>query len=142
MRLSTVLVFMLVTRAAYGAFSVDLPIVTHTQGVSTVFYTALDVTNHTSQTTDVNFEYLSNDQTVAASGKLTSLGAYGNFHTDDILPYLASQNFITSAQASSFGTLLITFSNTTFTNGNEASVTARLYNYVNSGQKPSVGLAY
>ena len=128
---------------AYGAFAVDLPVVTHTQGVSTTFYTALDVTNHTSQTTDVNFEYLASDLSIDATGKLTTLGARGNFHSDDILTYLASQNFITTAQANNgFGTLLITFANATFINGNEASATARVYNYLNAGQRPSVGLAY
>src|SRR5437667_8682502 len=94
-------------RAVYGGFAVDLPIVTHTQGVSTTFYTSLDVTNHTSDSTDVTFEYLANDLSVDAVGTLATLSPHGNFHSDDILPYLASKGFITSAQGNNgFGTLL------------------------------------
>lgn len=129
-------------RPSLAAFSVDLPIVSHTTGSSTTFFTALDVTNHTSLTTDVTFEYIATDLSVDASGKLATLGAYGNFHADDILTYLASQNAITAAQANGFGTMLIGFSSASFTTGSEASVTARVYNFLNSGQKPSVGLAY
>ena len=36
----------------------------------------------------------------------------------------------------------MTFTNATFTNGNEASVTARIYNYLDPGKKPAVNLAY
>jgi hypothetical protein len=140
--LLTALSLVIVAPLAYGGFAVDLPIVTHTTGSSTTFYTALDVTNNTSQTTDVNFEYISNDLAVSASGKLTTLGAYGDFHSDDILSDLASRNAITAAQAASFGTMLITFSAPTFTTGTEAAVTARIYNFVNAGQRPSVALAY
>ena len=128
--------------SAHAGFAVDLPIVTHTTGTSTTFFTSIDVTNHTSQTTDVNFEYIANDLSVDALGKLTTLGARGNFHTDDILTYLASNGFLTAAQANGFGTLLITFKSASFTTGDEASVTARIYNFLNAGQKPSVGLAY
>jgi len=128
---------------AFGAFNVDLPVVTHVQGASATFYTSLDVTNHTTATTGVSFEYISSDLAVDAVGSLPALGPHGNFHTDDVLTYLANQGFITAAQgASGFGTMLITFSNPTFTTGTEASATARVFNYLNSGQTPSVGLAY
>ena len=141
-RTMAALILVLSATAAYADFAVDLPIVTHTTGVSTTFYTALDVTNHTSQSATVDFEYIANDLSVSISGRLATLGAYGNFHTDDILPYLASQSFITASQANGFGTLLITFTNASFVTGNEASVTARIYNFLNAGQQPSVGLAY
>jgi hypothetical protein len=129
---------------AFAIFSVDLPVVTHAVGASATFYTSMDVTNNTGQPTSVNFEYVSSDLAVDVQGTLVAaLGAYGNFHTDDVLGTLASQGAITSAQATNgFGTLLITFGNPSFTTGNEASVTVRVYNYLSAGQKPSVGLAY
>ena len=128
----------------FATFSVDLPIVTHATGATATFYTSMDVTNNTNQPTGVNFEYVSAGLDVDVSGTLvTALGPYGNFHTEDVLGTLASQGAITPAQAASgFGTLLITFTNPSYTNGNEASVTVRVYNYLNAGQRPSVGLAY
>jgi hypothetical protein len=134
----------LVTLPLFATFSVDLPVVTHAIGATATFYTSMDVTNNTSQPTGVNFEYVSSDLAVDVSGTLVpALGAHGNFHTEDVLGTLASQGAITAAQASNgFGTLLITFMNPSFTTGNEASVTVRVYNYLNAGQKPSVGLAY
>jgi hypothetical protein len=128
---------------AFATFNVDLPVVTHVQGATTTFYTSLDVTNHTTATTGVSFEYISSDLSVDAVGSFPALGPHGNFHTDDALTYLANQGVITAAQgASGFGTMLITFSNPTFTTGTEASATARIYNYLTAGQHPSVGLAY
>jgi len=129
---------------AFAVFSVDLPVVTHAVGATATFYTSMDVTNNTNQPTGVNFEYVSSDLTVDASGTLVAaLGPFGNFHSDDVLGTLAAQGAITAAQATNgFGTLLITFTNPAFTGGNEASVTVRVYNYLTAGQKPSVGLAY
>lgn len=129
---------------AFAVFSVDLPVVTHAVGATATFYTSMDVTNNTAQPTGVNFEYVSSDLSVDVSGTLTAaLGPRGNFHTDDVLATLASMGAITAAQAQSgFGTLLVTFTNPSFTTGNEASVTVRVYNYLNAGQNPSVGLAY
>lgn len=128
---------------AFAGFNVDLPVVTHAQGASATFYTSLDVTNHTTATTGAAFEYISSDLSVDAVGNFPSLGPHGNFHTDDVLGYLAGQGLITAAQAASgFGTMLISFSNPTFNTGTEASATVRVYNYLNSGQAPSVGLAY
>jgi hypothetical protein len=138
------LVLCLFAVPAFAVFSVDLPVVTHVAGATTTFFTSMDVTNNSAQATGVNFEYVSSDLSVDVSGTLVAaLGAHGNFHTDDVLATLAAQGAITSAQASSgFGTLLLTFMNPTFTTGNEASVTVRVYNFLNAGQKPSVGLAY
>jgi hypothetical protein len=129
---------------AFAIFSVDLPIVTHAVGATATFYTSMDVTNNSNQTTGVNYEYVSSDLAVDVRGTLVAaLGPHGNFHTDDVLGVLASQGAITSAQATNgFGTLLLTFMNPAFTTGNEASVTVRIYNYLSAGQKPSVGLAY
>jgi hypothetical protein len=140
---SLILIAIFVALPVFATFNVDLPVVTHVQGATTTFYTSLDITNHTGASTGVSFEYISSDLAVDATGSLPPLAPHGNFHTDDILTYLASHNFITPAQgASGFGTMLITFSNPTFTNATEASATARIYNYLNAGQRPSVGLAY
>ncbi len=133
-----------VAASAFGTFSVDLPVVTHVAGATTTFYTSMDITNNTAQPTGVNYEYVSSDLSVDARGTLIpALGAHGNFHTDDVLAALQSVGAISADQAASgFGTLLVTFMNPAFTNGNEASVTVRVYNYLTAGQKPSVGLAY
>lgn len=142
---STLLIVLALTLAtpAFATLAIDLPVVTHVQGATTTFYTALDVTNHTSASTGAVFEYISSDLSVDAVGAFPPLGPHGSFHTDDVLTYLSEQGVITPAQgASGFGTLLITFSNPTFTNLTEASASARIYNYLNIGQTPSVGLAY
>ncbi|HLJ75626.1 MAG TPA: hypothetical protein VKU62_13625 [Thermoanaerobaculia bacterium] len=138
------LLFAAIAPATYASFAVDLPIVTRAQGASTTFYTAIDVSNHSAQATDVTFEYLSADLTVNASGTLVSnLAPHANFHQDDLIQYLGNQGYISADKvASTFGTLLLTFTNPAFTTGNEASASARIWNYLNSGQRPSIGLAY
>lgn len=139
-----VLALLLVASPIFAGFSVDLPIVTRAQGATTTFYTSIDITNNAPQTTDVNYEYISADLSVDVSGTLVSnLGGRGNFHQDDLIAYLASTGAITSDQANStFGTLLLTFTNPSFTKGTEASATVRVYNYLTNGQRPSIGLAY
>jgi len=129
---------------ALAVFSVDFPVVVRTQGVSTFFYTGLDVTNHSTSPTDVTFEYISSDLSVDAAGLLVSaLPAHANFHSDDFLQYLATQGYLTQVQANgTFGTLLVTFQNPAFTTGNEASATIRVYNFVTPGQRGSIGTAY
>jgi len=129
---------------AFAAFTVDLPVVTHVQGATTVFYTSIDITNNAPQTTDVSYQYLSADRTIDVSGTLVhNLAGRGNFHQEDILLYLANIGAITPAQANAtFGTMLLTFENPSFTTGKEASASVRVYNYLNSGQRPSIGFAY
>ena len=130
--------------AAFASFAVDFPIVTRAQGATATFYTAIDVSNHSSLPTDVTFEYISADLSVDAVGTLVSgLQPHANFHQDDFIAYLGSQGFLTTAQtASTFGTLLVTFTNPAFTTGNEASASVRIWNALSSGQRASVGLAY
>jgi hypothetical protein len=125
-----------------GGFAVDLPAVVRVKGASTFFYTSIDVTNHSSQATPVAFEYIASG--VDAVGSLVaSLGPHTSFHQDDFMQYLADRGVLTQAQAdSAFGTLLVTFSNPAFTTGNEASASVRIYNYVTTGQRPSIGFAY
>src|SRR5438477_8276957 len=121
-------IVIVVAAPAFATFSIDMPVVTHVQGATTVFYTSLDVSNHTAASTPVLFEYISSDLAVDATGTLAQLGPHGNFHADDVLTYLANNGFITAAQgASGFGTMLLTFTNQAFTTGNEASATARIY---------------
>src|SRR4051812_28700510 len=95
------------TSAAAAVNSLFFPIVTRARGVSTTFYTAIDVTNnHSSATTDVLFQYRSADGAINASGTLATLGTHGNFHSDDFLQLLADRGAISQAQANStFGTL-------------------------------------
>jgi len=125
-----------------GGFAVDLPAVVRVKGASTFFYTAIDVTNHSSQATPVAFEYIASG--VDAIGSLVaSLAPHTSFHQDDFLQFLADRGSLTQAQAdSAFGTLLVTFSNPAFTTGNEASASVRIYNFVTTGQRPSIGFAY
>jgi len=129
---------------AFGAFSVDLPIVTRARGATTTFYTSIDITNNAPQPTDVGYEYISADLSIDVSGTLVrNLAGRGNFHQDDLMLYLASTGAITSDQANStFGTMLLTFENPSFTTGTEASASVRVYNYLTEGQRPSIGLAY
>lgn len=134
----------LVALPAFGSFSVDLPVVTRVQGATTFFYTGLTVTNNSAVPTDVLFEYISADYAIDVSGTLVSgLAGHTSFHQDDLIQYLSTQGFLTSAQAaSSFGSLLLNFSASAFTAGNEASAVARIYNYQTTGQRPSIGFAY
>jgi hypothetical protein len=129
---------------ARAAFSVDFPVIVRTQGVSTFFYTALDVTNHSASPTDVTFEYVSSDLSIDASGLLVAgLPAHGNYHADDFLQVLVTKGLLTQAQANgTFGTLLVTFANAAFTTGQEASATVRVYNFVVPGERGSIGTAY
>jgi len=143
-RLLTTIVPVILASSAFAGYSVDLPIVAGLQGVSTRFYTSLDITNWTTQATDVSFEYISTDYTVEAHGTLvTGVGGHGNFHTDDIIAFLASKGFLTADQAkNSKGTLLLTFTNPAFLEGSEATATVRTYNFLTTGQTPSVGYSY
>src|SRR6266542_1598860 len=75
---------------ATGGYSIYFPVVTRVQGASTFFYTSLDVTNnHSTQSTDVNFNYISGDGTINKSGKLVTLQKLGSYHSDDFIKTLA-----------------------------------------------------
>jgi hypothetical protein len=138
------LVLILPAVPALAGFSVDLPVVARIQGATTFFYTDITVTNHSDQSTNVAFEYISGDLTVDAFGILVaSLAPHASFHQDDLFLYLANQGFITEAQANAaIGSLLVNFSGATFTTGNEASAVVRTYNYVTPNLRPSIGYAY
>jgi hypothetical protein len=139
-----VLALFLCCLPAEGAVNMFFPIVTRARGVSTTFYTAIDVTNnHSSASTDVLFQYRSADGAINTSGTLTTLGTHGNFHTDDFIQLLADRGAITPTQANStFGTLVLTFANAAFSTGTEASAVARIYNYLVGNSGASVALAY
>lgn len=124
-----------------GGFSVDLPVVGRVQGATTTFFTSLDISNNTAQTTDVEFAYTPADGSALRSGTLATLNGFDNLHIDDFLASLQSAGMITSNQASnSFGTLLLTFTNPAFRNGTEASAVARVYSKAPNGG--TYGLAY
>lgn len=129
---------------ATGGFSIYFPVVTRLQGASTFFYTSLDVTNnHSTQSTDVNYNYISADGSINKSGKLVTLQKLGSYHSDDFIKTLADNGAITQAQAAStFGTLYLTFTNAAFTTGTEGSAVARVYNFVSGNTGPSIGLAF
>ncbi len=133
-----------VATAAFAGFAVDLPLVAGLQGVSTRFYTAVDITNRTSQATDVAFEYIATDLSVDVAGTLVAgLAGNSNFHSDDIITYLADHGFLTAAQAANTkGTMLLTFLSPSFSEGTEAGVTVRTYNFVLPGQPASIGYSY
>ena len=126
---------------AGGGFSVDLPIVGRVRGVSTTFFTSLDVTNNTSSSTDVVFTWIPADGSAARSGVLTSLGGFDNLHVDDFIGALASAGLIASPN-NTFGTLLLTFTNPAFRNGTEATAVARIYSFMSGTSGPTFGLAY
>lgn len=124
-----------------GGFTVDLPIVGHVIGATSTFSTSLDVTNNTAQSTEVDFFFTPADGSAPRSGVLGTLSGFDNIHVDDFLQALASAGIITTNQASnSFGTLLLTFPNTAFRTGTEATAVARVF----SAASPSgtFGLAY
>jgi hypothetical protein len=119
-----------------GGYSICFPVVTRVQGATTRFFTAVDITNNSSQSTPVTYSYLSSDGSISRSGTLTTLLSYDNYHSDDILASI-DPNI-----PDSYGTLLVTFTNGNFTFGNEATGVARIYNYQTPGALPSIGLAY
>lgn len=129
-----------VTQQGAG-FSVDLPVVGRVKGATTTFFTALDVTNNTPLSTDVEFEFTPADGSAPRSGLLTTLSGFDNFHVDDFLQSLASAGVIAPNQAdNAFGTLLLTFTNPSFRIGSEASAVARVYSL--ASPSGTFGLAY
>ena len=125
-----------------GGFSVDLPVVGRVKGASTTFYTSLDVTDNTAQPTDVQFTYIPADGSAVRFGTLGSLSGFDNLHIDDFMQSLTDAGMIPPAQSNgAFGTLLLTFTNTTFTRGTEATAIARVYSFAPDGTS-TYGLAY
>jgi hypothetical protein len=124
-----------------NGFSVDLPVVGRVRGVSTTFFTSLDVTNNTSSSTDVAFTWIPADGSAARSGMLTTLGGFDNLHLDDFIGSLADAGLIASPN-NTFGTLLLTFTNPAFTNGTEATAVARVYSFVSGTSGATYGLSY
>ena len=124
-----------------GGFSADLPVVGRVHGATTTFFTALDITNNTSQPTDVEFVFTPADGSTPRGGVLASLAGFDNAHFDDFLQALSSAGVITPNQAeNSFGTLLLTFTNPSFHTGTEATAVARVYSVASQGG--TYGLSY
>ncbi|HVQ54357.1 MAG TPA: hypothetical protein VMT25_04215 [Thermoanaerobaculia bacterium] len=97
--------------------------------------TSVDISNNT--TTDgvnavMQYCYAVNDAFQGCTNQITvSLGHLDNFHSDDIVAYLAGQGALApGAQDNSLGTLLVTFTNLPSSDGWEGSVSASTYNRV------------
>jgi hypothetical protein len=135
--------FIIRTTDTGAGFSVDFPIVGRVHGVSTTFFTALDLTNNTNQPVDVDFFYTPADGSATRSGTLGTLQGFDELHTDDFLQSLVDAGALTSNLAdNSFGTLLLTFNNPSFTKGTEVSAVARVYSFVSGTSGPTYGLSY
>lgn len=129
--------------SAVGGFSVDLPIVTRAPGFSTMFFTSLDITNHTSEPTGVEFSYTPADGSATRTGSFGTLLGFDNFRTDDVLLTLALAGILPPAQAdNTYGTMLLTFDNPAFKKGNEATAVARVWSYAGGRAGPTTGTAY
>jgi len=135
-------------KAGAAAYSAQANIVTRVQGTS-LFKTAIDITNNTDVdgvVASVQYCYtISSGFAGCTPPTDISLLSFDNFHTDDIVDYLGSLGVIPpDAQASSFGTLLVTFNNVPSTFGWEGTVTARTYNPVSlaNGVSGTVAIAY
>jgi hypothetical protein len=118
-------------KAIAASYSAQVNIVTRVQGTS-FFKTAIDITNNT----DVDTVIATLQYCYSVGGVFQGCSApediplldLDNFHTDDMVQYLGSIGAIPpDAEASSFGTLLVTFDNLPSNFGWEGTVTARTY---------------
>lgn len=135
--------FMIRVTDTGAGFSVDFPIVGRVRGTSTTFITSLDVTNNTAQPADVDFFYTPADGSATRSGTFGTLQGFDDIHTDDFLQSLVDAGVTTPNQAdNTFGTLLLTFNNPSFTKGTEATAVARVYSFAAGTSGPTYGLSY
>jgi hypothetical protein len=134
--------------ATAAGYSVQLNIVTRVQGTS-FFRTAVDISNNT--TTDnvvATYQYcytLNGVYQGCTTQQSINLLALDNFHTDDIVAYLGSQNLLApGASDLSFGTFIVTFANLPSGNGWEGTVTGRTYSPYdqNNPAAGTVAIAY
>jgi hypothetical protein len=131
------------SQAEGAGFSVDLPVVARTRGFSTTFFTSLDITNNTSQPTDVDFFYTPADGSATRSGSFGTLLGFDNIHTEDVLLSLVSAGIMPPGQGDhTFGTMLLTFDNAAFRTGNEATAVARVWSFASGSAGPTNGTAY
>ena len=134
-------------KAGADAYSAQVNIVTRVQGTA-FFRTAIDITNNT----DVDGVIASVQYCYTVSGGFAgctpptdiTLLSFFNFHTDDIIDYLGSLGVVgPDAQASSFGTLLVTFDGVPSAFGWEGTVTARTYSaYQDNPANGTLAIAY
>jgi hypothetical protein len=115
--------------ATAESYSVQLNIVTRVQGTS-FFKTAVDITNNT--TTDnvtASYQYcytLNGTYQGCTAAQSILLHPLDNFHTDDIVEFLANL-LAPGAADQSFGTFIVTFDGLPSRNGWEGTVTGRTY---------------
>ena len=119
--------------ATTATYSAQVNIVTRVQGTS-FFRTAIDISNNTTTGTTAapvtaTYQYcytLSGLFQGCTPGATLALLAFDNFHTDDIVDYLGTQGLIPAeAQASSFGTFIVTFDHLPSGNGRATRPSAR-----------------
>jgi hypothetical protein len=128
--------------ATAAGYSVQLNIVTRVQGTS-FFRTAVDISNNTTTpnvTATYQYCYTLNGAYHGCTAQQSiTLLALDNFHTDDIVAYLGSQNLLAPGAADlSFGTFIVTFAGLPSGNGWEGTVTGRTYSPFDQGN-PSLG---
>ena len=127
-------------------YSEQLNIVTRVQGLA--FYrTTVDITNNTS-TDGVTalFQYCYNFNGIfegCTDGITIVLQPFDAFHTDDIVDYLGQQGKLPAdAQASSYGTFIVTFNNLPSGNGWEGTVLGRTYSALDAAHPLDGVLAF
>jgi hypothetical protein len=125
-------------------YSAELAVVTRVQGTA-FFRTSIDISNNLSNQSILatyQYTYVFNGQVFHTAPQTLTLLALSNFHQDDIVAYLGTQNLLQpGADQSSFGTFLVTFDNLPSKNGWEGTVTARTYSPDPSGVGTN-GIAY
>lgn len=133
--------------SAAESYSVQVNIVTRVVGTA-LFRSTVDITNNTATDGVVaTMQYCFTDGNGVfqncTAGQSINLFAYDNFHTDDIVQYLASV-LPPGAADKSFGTLFVTFDNLPSANGWEGTVTARTYSACAQCTNPTgtVAIAY
>ena len=112
-------------------FSAQLNIVTRVQGLA-LYRTAVDITNNTATdgvTATFQYCYTSGGAFQGCTpGQSIGLQPFDGFHQDDIVNYLGTLGLLSAdAQASSFGTFIVTFDGLPSGNGWEGTVLGRTY---------------
>jgi len=134
-------------------YSTEISQVALLQGQA-LYRTAIDLTNNTENNGVIARVQYSYTCTGCAGGGffrtnpiVIPLAGLDNFHSDDMVTYLASQpqtGLAADAVNGAIGTLLVTFDNLPSTNGWEGTAIARLYNRVNENDpnQGTVGYAF
>ena len=119
------------------SYSQELPAVARIQGTA-FFRSFVSFTNNTNNTITVSYQFSYSCLSAGCSPaggfyrtnpQTFTLPALGSFVQPDFIDYLNNQGLLQpGANAGSFGTLLVTFTNLPSSNGWEANTVARIYN--------------